>query len=63
MRFQDVGVVKIGSPRGLIAVYFDESAAWDYFHSLRGSDMFREEIAEAIERAYPKPAEGDNSDG
>lgn len=46
--------IEIGNPRGRIAILCDETEAWDIYHGLHSDDLFRKDIADAIERAYPK---------
>lgn len=47
------GTVHIGSARGKIAVWFDETEAWDLYYRLHSDDTFRPELAKAILEAYP----------
>jgi hypothetical protein len=47
------GVVEIGTFGGKVAVFFDESEAWDYHDSLWSNDGFRQDLAKAIVTAYP----------
>lgn len=48
------GVVRIGNPRGKIALYLDENEAHDLAAMFPWPDRGGSELLAAIERAYPR---------
>jgi hypothetical protein len=52
----------IGNARGRIAVWLDESEAIDLAHHFGPRDLAYTELLEAVERAYPRDPEADDSD-
>lgn len=47
-------IVEIGDNDGKIALYLNESGAWDLASCFKFDDRFREELEQAILRAYPE---------
>jgi hypothetical protein len=52
-------VVEIGNAQGRIAVYLNETEAIDLAHLYGPSDRAYDELMDAVERAYPQPADGE----
>jgi hypothetical protein len=52
-------VVEIGNARGRIALYLDETEAIDLAHQYGPGDRAYDELMDAVEKAYPPPAEDD----
>lgn len=51
-------IVKIGNPRGRIALYLDETEAIDMAHHYGPGDGAYDELMQAVERAYPPESDG-----
>jgi hypothetical protein len=51
-------VQHVGNAHGRIAVWCDESEAIELAERYHPDDVFRLELMEAVERAYPKEDEG-----
>ena len=47
----------VGNPRGLIAIWCDESEALDIADRYRYPDTFGIDIIKAVQRAYPRDEE------
>jgi hypothetical protein len=52
------GEQHIGNPHGLIAIWCNESEAFDIASHYPWPDKLSQEIGEAVERAYPKDEDG-----